>query len=615
MSLKKSMSQSGVWLSAGALAASLVACGGGSNSTPLPPPPPTVQGDPLYEHQWHLHNTGQANFASEGGTPGIDLNVVSVHAAGVTGRGAKVLVVDTGLDIRHPDLAANVDAALLHNFDPDAPDVNDPTPLGTHPDLPHGTAVAGLIASVAHNGIGGRGVAPAASLGAANLEPCVACNKTAVTLDVYGGAAFSQGAHVFNASYGEEVLAPLLYDMDTNATLLALRGLTSLRAGKGAVVVKSAGNSFADSFGEDGDPPPAVNPCIPARTHGLSCQNAVFDPEAAMPQVLVIGAVNAYGVKSSYSTAGASLLVSGLGGEYGFGKPGSGLPPGPALLSTDVSGCDRGYVQSAHTSGWRNDFENPRSATGRRLNALCDYTSAMNGTSAAAPTVTGVVALMLSANPNLTWRDLRLILAKTARQVDAGIAPITLSLAKGYYVAEPGWTTNAAGLKFHNWYGYGLVDAAAAVAMAQSYTGYLPGDGLTDSGWMDAIAPSRAATGLQLAVPLQDPSGANSSVRFDAARTIEAVQVRVSIEGQGRLGDLGIELISPSGTRSVLMSAHNVFQTSTQVDGLLLASNAFNEEPAQGVWTLRVVDVNGRQAADASAQAVLAHWSLRVHGR
>ena len=140
----------------------------------------------------------------------------------------------------------------------------------------------------------------------------------------------------------------------------------------------------------------------------------------------------------------------------------------------------------------------------------------------------------------------------------------------------------------------------------------MPGDGLIDSGWIDA---SRAPTGLQLTVPLEDPSGASSSLRLDAARTIEAVQVRVGIEGQGRLGDLGVELISPSGTRSVLMTAHNVFQTSTQVDGLLLASNAFNEEPAQGVWTLRVVDVNGRQARDASAQAILAHWSLRVYGR
>ena len=598
------------WLSTLAVAASVVACGGGADPAA---PAPVAHNDPLYGHQWHLHNTGQANFASEGGTPGIDLNLAGLEAAGVRGQGAKVLVVDSGLDIRHPDLAANVDAALLRNFDPNAPDANDPTPSGQHPDDPHGTAVAGLIAAVANNGQGGRGVAPAASLGAANLESCPSCNTTAITLDIYGGAAFSQGAHIFNASYGEDAQAPLLYDVDTNATLLALRGLSRLRGGKGAVVIKSAGNSFRDSTGEDGDPLPEVDPCIGARAHGLSCQNAVFDPEAAMPQVLVVGAVNARGVKSSYSTAGASLLVSGLGGEYGLADP-SGSQAGPALLSTDLSGCDRGYVRKVQSEEARNDFDNPNSAIGQRLNAQCNYTAGMNGTSAAAPTVSGVVALLLSANPNLTWRDLRLILAKTARQVDAAIAPKTLALAKGRYVAEPGWTTNAAGLKFHNWYGYGLVDAAAAVAMAQATSRHLPGDALIDSGW---IAASGAAAGLPLAVPPGDPQGASSTLRLPAARTIEAVQVRMGIEGQGRLGDLGVELISPSGTRSVLMTAHNVFQVSAQADGLLLASNAFNEEPAQGTWTLRVVDVNGRQArdTDTDAQALLAHWSLRVYGR
>ncbi len=148
--------------------------------------------------------------------------------------------------------------------------------------------------------------------------------------------------------------------------------------------------------------------------------------------------------------------------------------------------------------------------------------------------------------------------------------------------------------------------------MAKSYTSHLPGNALVDSGWLDASA---GAAGLKLAVPLEDPNGASSQITFAAARTIEAVQVRVTLDGSGLLGDLGIELVSPRGTRSVLMNAHNAFQQSGKVEGLLLASNAFNEEKADGVWTLRVVDVNGRQAKDASGQAILAHWSLRVHGR
>ncbi len=118
---------------------------------------------------------------------------------------------------------------------------------------------------------------------------------------------------------------------------------------------------------------------------------------------------------------------------------------------------------------YANDFDKPGTEINSKPNAQAATTpSAMNGTSAAAPTVTGVVALMLGANPNLTWRDLRLILAKTSRKIDAGRASRSpWQLAGGAYVAQNGWTKNGAGLWFHNWYGYGLVDAAAAVAMAK----------------------------------------------------------------------------------------------------------------------------------------------------
>ena len=108
-----------------------------------------------------------------------------------------------------------------------------------------------------------------------------------------------------------------------------------------------------------------------------------------------------------------------------------------------------------------NDFNGDNSE-----NSRCNYHSTFNGTSSAAPTVSGVVALMLEANSDLTWRDVKHILATTADQV--GSDTDYSYTYQGLVQYE--WETNAAGYKFHNWYGFGKVDAAEAVSVASSYT-------------------------------------------------------------------------------------------------------------------------------------------------
>nr|WP_269138056.1 proprotein convertase P-domain-containing protein [Burkholderia pseudomultivorans] len=73
--------------------------------------------------------------------------------------------------------------------------------------------------------------------------------------------------------------------------------------------------------------------------------------------------------------------------------------------------------------------------------------------------------------------------------------------------------------------------------------------------------------------------------------SIEAVQLTLSL-GQARMQDIGIELVSPSGTRSVLLGAFNgLDNTPIHIVDFTLASNAFNGESAKGTWTLKLVDV------------------------
>ena len=78
------------------------------------------------------------------------------HEAGYTGAGVSVAVLDTGIDLTHPDLVANIDATRGRN----CMNLAQP-PVDGHG---HGTHVAGIIAATAGNGIGVIGVAPEATI-------------------------------------------------------------------------------------------------------------------------------------------------------------------------------------------------------------------------------------------------------------------------------------------------------------------------------------------------------------------------------------------------------------------------------------------------------------------
>jgi subtilisin family serine protease len=505
------------------------------------------------------------------------------------------MVVDSGTEIAHPDLKDRIDPSMLRNFDPVAADPNDPTPpVGSVGDA-HGTAVAGIIAATADNGIGGHGVAPQATLGAARyLCSPAECTTPVNTLSVFGGAPFSQNVAVFNASYGGSGPAPMPFDRDLHFMSILLQHLETMRGGLGSVIVQSAGNEFGSAEGAD---------CEQANMAGVTCSNANFDPERAMPQVITAAAVNAQGKRSSYSSGGSNILVSGFGGEYGFRPNSLGLPAGPAIVSTDLTGCDQGLSSTRGVSSVSNTFDVPGSDINVAFNFNCDYTASMNGTSSAAPTVSGVIALMLQANPALTWRDIRWILMNTARRIDTARVPPTVELPSGeQYVPEPAWTRNAAGNWFDNWYGFGLVDASAAVDMARRYNIRLAGPMLANTA-SELIDPENDPTGLE--VPQGTARGLEIPLNVSGpAQVVEYVQLSIDMVS-ANLGDLSVEVISPSGTRSVLQNAYNGFEnTGAAVSNWLLASNAFNGEGASGTWIVRFVDVDTRGGTPMAVASV-----------
>lgn len=124
--------------------------------------------DPLFGNQWGLHNTGQA-----GGTPNEDID--APEAWDLTWGDPRVIVVvlDTGVQPDHPDLHVWGGADFTGQGGGGAPG---------NPCDRHGTAVAGCIAAIANNGIGGCGVAPGARVASARVGvSSMACDDTFTT--------------------------------------------------------------------------------------------------------------------------------------------------------------------------------------------------------------------------------------------------------------------------------------------------------------------------------------------------------------------------------------------------------------------------------------------------
>ncbi len=528
----------------------------------------SLKTDPLYKYQWHLDNTGQSNFASNAGTPGADLNIDAAIASGKTGAGIVVAVVDSGLEIAHEDIADNVVTNGSWNY---SNSTSDPTPTGSESD--HGTMVAGIIAAKGWNNIGGRGVAPNASIRAFNLLSSYSTSNEANALGASNPLA--SDVSIFNMSYGGPNTAIELPSDAVTAQLLA--GTSDLRNGKGALYVNSTGNDYYNgdtgngSYSYCGD---GAN----AGTFKISCYDAIFDGVFGLPYIIGVGALDADNIKARYSTPGAATWISAYGGDYGqdstfgatsYGNSSVAVPYKPAITTIDRSSCTKGYNSS---SGFRanifNDYQNPHSE-----NTNCNYTNIMNGTSSAAPMISGVIALMLETNSALTWRDVKHILATTAVQVDSDFSATAINNLD--YV---GWITNSIGLKFHPWYGFGAVDATAAVDAAATHTSLT---NYSTTSWNDSTTESTSISDVTLYT---------REIVENGAGTIEHVKVRVSF-GHTVPNSLGFRLESPSGTVVTLLPPLTALATNpTTLKWVYLPANTFYGESKTGTWKLHFVD-------------------------
>uniref|UniRef100_A0A3Q3AJU6 Proprotein convertase subtilisin/kexin type 6 n=1 Tax=Kryptolebias marmoratus TaxID=37003 RepID=A0A3Q3AJU6_KRYMA len=219
-------------------------------------------------------------------------------------------------------------------------------------------------------------------------------------------------------------------------------------------------------------------------------------------------------------------------------------------------------------------------------------TEGHTGTSVSAPIVAGIIALALEANLLLTWRDVQHLLVKTSRPA---------------HLKADDWKTNAAGHRVSHLYGFGLVDAEAMVLEATKWRTVPPQHTCSQT-------PDRQTRHIHASQTLNSSvtiSGCSQEPEQHVAY-LEHVVVRVFIV-HPRRGDLEINLISPSGTRSQLL-ARRLFDSSNEGfrDWEFMTVHFWGER-SEGRWTLEITD-SPSKLRNPEVLGSLKEWTLILHG-
>jgi subtilisin family serine protease len=440
-------------------------------------------------------------------TPGIHMNAAWDVA---TGRGVDVAVVDDGLEVAHEDLLANTYplATNYHrNFNDGEP--NDPTPL--NPGQNHGTNCAGIIAAAGFNNIGVIGVAPEARLMGLRLIAGMAGDDAT-------GAAMAWQPDGVVTSVSSNSWGPTDDGMDQGRMsaqqTAGIAQANTYRSGLGTIFAVSAGNGR-----DNGD-------------------DASYDDFASSRFTIGVGAINREGKQSSYSESGINVAIAAPGGE--FQAPG-------VVWTTNNSGDEaRASLKSKNPS----------------LTAPVNYTDVFNGTSAAAPHVSGAAALLLQVNPKLGYRDVKEILMKSA--------------AKEGLQGEA-FMDNKAGFSFSHAFGAGLLNVSAALDLAANWTNLGP---------LETISTSENGS---LSIPDGSIDGATFHLDFSAQPPVrvEHVEFTVNVKHANR-GEIGFILTSPSGMTSIVNN--RTPDKGADFNTYTFTSVRHWGETSTGIWTLKVID-------------------------
>jgi subtilisin family serine protease len=340
----------------------------------------------IHPLQWHLMPTVVNGHKITAGVSADEAHKIS------TGKNIVIAIIDDGFDIDHVEF--NMKRKIVHPKDMTS-GTSDPRPRFPYEN--HGTSCAGVAAA---SGVNASGVAPDAILMPVRLSSNLGSMAEANAFKY----ASDNGADIISCSWGPadgdwsnpHDPAHTTYTDIPDSTRLAIDYCVARgRGGKGCIVAFAAGNGNED---------------------------IKYDGYSSYAGVIAVAACNDTGRRSVYSDFGRNVWCSFPSSDLGY-------PPfkHPEPLTNGIYTTDRSGAKGYNPSG--------------------DYTDDFGGTSSSCPGLAGTVALMLSANPGLTWKKVREIIRLTCDRIN-----------------EKGGNYDSHG--HSKYYGYGRVNTLAAVTKA-----------------------------------------------------------------------------------------------------------------------------------------------------
>jgi hypothetical protein len=336
--------------------------------------------------QWHLKPA-----TINGNKINADVNAEEAQKLS-SGKNIIIALIDDGFDIDHPEFSRK--GKVVYPKDMSSGSI-DPRPRYSHEN--HGTACSGVATA---SGIKASGVAPGALLMPVRLSS----NLGSIAESNAFKWAADNGADIISCSWGpadgdwsnpNDPSHKTYADLPDSTRLAMDYAVAKGRNGKGCTITFAAGNGNED---------------------------IKYDGYASYQKVIAVAACNDTNRRSVYSDFGKSVWCSFPSSDLGYAPFHHPEPLTNGIYTTDRVG-EAGY------------------------NPFGDYTDDFGGTSSSCPGVAGTVALMLSANPDLSWKQIREIIKETCEKID---------IFDGKYDSHG----------HSKFYGYGKVNAEKAVRKA-----------------------------------------------------------------------------------------------------------------------------------------------------